>query len=399
VRFLVHWGAGVGVARKKLRSKLWPGVKPAAMVPGPDEPVPSVAGEPAVAHSVADVLATMPEGAAEATAAALAELEGAAPAPAPARKQRGKRPPGKLHLEAGSPELRTPAGVATLSSAIGKGGSAGLRSGSVIKDKVAAALETQELMNATFTLDQVLCSMGVPRSRIMLEAAAEGRDDAHRFMLTEAQVEHRRACVHHLSLRGFSRSVIAAHLGISGECVYADTLWLNAQMKDELSRTDIPVLIGRSIAFWEELKKSGFALAHNPLNEARTQVAGFALAAKAEEAKFEFLQKVGLFKIFRPEEPLNAIDTGRGTATTGESQIAQFMALVALPAPAPAAPVAEPPATGSPAAEPPPEPKVIEVREDPAVALFAEPVPTLLQSEPPPVAETTTEPPDEPTSA
>jgi hypothetical protein len=59
------------------------------------------------------------------------------------------------------------------------------------------------------------------------------------------------------------------------------------------------------------------------------QVAALQVALRAEDAKHNFLTRVGLFKIAAPTDPFAAINTGRQGSYSDENDMNQFLQLIA----------------------------------------------------------------------
>lgn len=154
--------------------------------------------------------------------------------------------------------------------------------------------------------------------------------EGKRTRATPEGAEFRRKQVHRLLLRGVPRVTIAEYLGVGLETIHSDAKIITHEMRKELREFDYTVYIGSSIAFFEECRNIALRLATDTTEKSNgVKMSAIRTAIEAEKAKHDFFSKVGLFRLVPPNEPLHSINTGRTGRYSDETDINNFMQLIA----------------------------------------------------------------------
>jgi hypothetical protein len=113
---------------------------------------------------------------------------------------------------------------------------------------------------------------------------------------TDEGLEFRRKQITRLLLRGVPKQTIAQHLKIGLTTLYRDISAINDEMKREVSNIDLPLFVGMTIAFYDEVRNIALRMATDS-NEKdnRTKLNSLKVALDAESDKHRYLSLTGLY--------------------------------------------------------------------------------------------------------
>lgn len=122
----------------------------------------------------------------------------------------------------------------------------------------------------------------------------------------EEGLEIRRKQVLRLLLRGVPKPTIRDYLGISNATMYRDIEALNSTMREEVQNFDIPLFVGYTLAFYDEVRNVALRMASDKKNVKDIRGINMSLqtALKAEADKHQYLRLTGLYGIAEKTQAL-----------------------------------------------------------------------------------------------
>lgn len=171
----------------------------------------------------------------------------------------------------------------------------------VEKIKSSEAKSDEELM-AEFALDP--------------EAAAK---KTHR--LNKEQQDSRLVLMHRLIIRKVAPKDIQAQMQISQPMYYYLREKLDACMRLDVSRLDVPYMIGDSLALYDEIRSMALVMASSQnVSDPRVKLAAMSVALKAEQDKNAFLASCGVYAPAIVDQLVHGmISSGRTLLLSGAS--------------------------------------------------------------------------------
>lgn len=213
---------------------------------------------------------------------------------------------------------------------------AGKKRGQYVKVNPA----TDKNMRRPYTpdeLDKILEDSGVPRNdelvskivaqqMIAQDLPGETREDGKRLRVRASKeaVDFRRKQILRLMLRGVPTMTIAEHLGLTIRLVYEDKAVITREMREELRQLDYPTYIGMSMAFYDEVRNQLLRVGGDQKESMSNRIRALTASLMAEKDKHELMNRVGLFKISSPTDPMAEFNSGR-SGHADESEASKFL--------------------------------------------------------------------------
>lgn len=113
--------------------------------------------------------------------------------------------------------------------------------------------------------------------------------------LDREQQDARLVLMHRLLIRKVSHTDIMAQLGLSEEMFYYLKPKLDASMRLDVSKLDVPYMIGDSLALYDEVRSMALIISSKPKLDERVKLAAMNVVLKAEQDKNAFLTQCGVY--------------------------------------------------------------------------------------------------------
>lgn len=124
----------------------------------------------------------------------------------------------------------------------------------------------------------------------------ESRKNAHNYRLNDEQREARLVLLHRLLIRKIKPEEIRAQLQISTAMYYKLKDQLEARMRLDVSKVDVPYLIGDTLAFYDEVRSMSLTISSQAsVKDMRVKLTAMQVALRAEQDKNSFLTSCGVY--------------------------------------------------------------------------------------------------------
>lgn len=132
---------------------------------------------------------------------------------------------------------------------------------------------------------------------LMAEFAADpdaAEKKTHR--LTKEQMDMRLVLMHRLVIRKVSPKDIRAQIGVSEPMYYYLRKQLDSMMRLDVSKLDVPYMIGDSLALYDEVRSMALVMCSSQaISDPRIKLAAMTVALRAEQDKNAFLTSCGVY--------------------------------------------------------------------------------------------------------
>lgn len=148
------------------------------------------------------------------------------------------------------------------------------------------------------------------------------RADNYSHRLDEEQREARLVLIHRMMIRKVSPEEIRNALQISSAMYYKLKEQLESRMRLDVSKVDVPYLIGDSIAFYDEVRSMALTMSSSSaIKDPKVKVAAMAVALRAEDDKNKFLTSCGVYSAPVVEHIVRGmVSTGQFNVKDGQSE-------------------------------------------------------------------------------
>lgn len=147
------------------------------------------------------------------------------------------------------------------------------------------------------------------------------KKDNQTHRLNEEQREARLVLMHRMLLRKVPPEEARSILGISIAMYYILKDQLDARMRLDVSKVDVPYLIGDTLAFYDEVRSMSLTMASSSKVSASVKVAAMHVALRAEQEKNQFLTSCGVYSPVVVEHIVRSmVSTGNFNLVDGQSE-------------------------------------------------------------------------------
>ena len=152
-----------------------------------------------------------------------------------------------------------------------------------------------------------------------IEPAPERADRAtHR--LNAEQLDARLVLMQRMLMRKVSPKEIRKVLGISVPMFYKLKATLDVRMRLDVSKVDVPYLIGDTLALYDEVRSMALTISTD-VKDPKVKLSAMAVALKAESDKNSFLSNCGVYSAQVVEQIIRGImSTGNFTVIDGKAE-------------------------------------------------------------------------------
>jgi hypothetical protein len=154
-----------------------------------------------------------------------------------------------------------------------------------------------------------------------IEPAPEKADRAtHR--LDREQLDARLVLMHRMLIRKVSPEEIRGALKISVPMYYKIKNELNNRMRLDVSKVDVPYLIGDSLSLYDEVRSMALTISSSSaIKDPKVKLSAMAVVLKAEQDKNSFLSNCGVYSSSVVEHIIRGIiSTGNFTVIDGKAE-------------------------------------------------------------------------------
>jgi hypothetical protein len=151
---------------------------------------------------------------------------------------------------------------------------------------------------------------------------APDRADKLTHRLDREQLDARVVLMHRMLIRKVSPEEIRNVLKISHTMYYKIKEELSTRMRLDVSKVDVPYLIGDTLAFYDEIRSMALAMSSSAaIKDLRVKLSAMTVALKAEENKNDFLIECGVYSPPVVEHIIRGmVSTGNFAVIDGKSE-------------------------------------------------------------------------------
>lgn len=122
------------------------------------------------------------------------------------------------------------------------------------------------------------------------------KKDSHNYRINDEQREARLVLMHRFLIRKIKPEEIRAQLGIGVTMYYKLKDQLDARMRLDVSKIDVPYLIGDTLAFYDEIRSMSLTISsQTSVKDTRVKLIAMQVALRAEQDKNAFLTSCGVY--------------------------------------------------------------------------------------------------------
>ena len=140
--------------------------------------------------------------------------------------------------------------------------------------------------------------------------------------LDDEQKEARLVLMHRMLIRKVSAEDIRKALNVGVAMYYKLKSDLDARMRLDVSKVDVPYLIGDSLAFYDEVRSMALTMSSSSaIKDPRVKVSAMQVALRAEQDKNQFLTACGVYSAPVVEHIVRGmVSTGNFSVVDGQSE-------------------------------------------------------------------------------